>query len=226
MFGNNPKRGLVKGDGSTLLVQSIFHTLQGEGPNVGVPSVFVRLGGCNLACSFCDTEFEDYSEKDLESIMREITAFSVNDSGQRTTNLVVITGGEPLRQPIALFCSKLLDNGFRVQVETNGTLMRDLPHQVEIICSPKVVNGKYYEVRSEMLSRVNALKFVVSANMLGYNSVPEWAGGEQKNIAIYVQPMDQYDEQLNKKNMQHALKLALDNGYRFSLQTHKIIGIE
>ena len=227
MFGKNPKRGAVGGSGDELLVQSIFHTLQGEGPNVGVSSVSVRLGGCNLACSFCDTEFENYSEIALEDILGQINKLATNSRGQRTTNLVVITGGEPFRQPIDLLCQQLVDLGYRVQIETNGTIYRDVPPEVEIICSPKVIGGKYHMIRPDMLARVNALKFIVSASLLGYDSVAEVGQSTIDDpIEIYVQPMDQYDEKLNEENNKHTLKLALENGYRFSLQTHKIIGIE
>lgn len=215
------------GDGSKLLVQSIFHTLQGEGPNVGVPSVFLRLGGCNLACSFCDTEFEDFKERHLDDIIAEINKLAINAKGRRTTNLVVITGGEPLRQPITPLCEMLIQDGYKVQIETNGTLMRDIPDEVEIICSPKITNGSYSKLRPDVLSRINALKFIVSKSIKGYDAIPDVGQGASDNdIEVFVQPMDQYDADKNKENIQHSLKIALDNGYRFSLQTHKIIGIE
>ena len=66
MFGYNLKRPVIKGNGQFLSIKSIFKTLQAEGPYCGVPAIFIRLGGCNLACSFCDTEFEDYLEKSLQ----------------------------------------------------------------------------------------------------------------------------------------------------------------
>lgn len=226
MFGNNPKRAPIEGDGNTLFVQSIFPTLQGEGPNVGAPSVFLRLGGCNLACSFCDTEFENYIERNIEDILLEINSYSVNNLGVRTKNLVVITGGEPFRQPIGKICNNLIMQGYDVQVETNGTLIQDIPDEVQIVCSPKAVGGKYYRLRPDVLSRVNAFKFVVSKSLAGYDAVPEVGQSETKDIEVFVQPMDQYDAKLNQENTQHALKIALDYGYRFSLQTHKIIGIE
>ena len=52
MFGKNPIKGLVKGDGSVLAINEIFSTFQGEGPFIGYPAVFIRLSGCNLACEF------------------------------------------------------------------------------------------------------------------------------------------------------------------------------
>ena len=77
MFGKNPIRPPEKGDGSILFVQEIFPTLQGEGPLAGVPAVFLRLGGCNLACSFCDTEFESFKEWKLEDIIAEVKKLSL-----------------------------------------------------------------------------------------------------------------------------------------------------
>ena len=79
MFGNNPIRKPESGDGSHLQVQEIFPTVQGEGPNTGVPSVFVRLGGCNLACDFCDTEFESFSEMSVDEILHEVCCLAEED---------------------------------------------------------------------------------------------------------------------------------------------------
>ncbi len=134
MRGKNPIRGPEKGDGSTLLVQHIFPTLQGEGPYAGVPAVFIRLGGCNLACAFCDTEFESFREIRLGEIVERVLSFSSDERGQEAERgpfkLIVLTGGEPLRQPIGPLCAALIEAGFTVQIETNGTLWRDLPPEV------------------------------------------------------------------------------------------------
>src|SRR3989338_10974174 len=137
MFGKNKILKPENGDGLKLKVQEIFATFQGEGPYVGYPSVFVRLGGCNLTCDFCDTEFDDFVEFTLDEIIAKIILLAKN------CELIVISGGEPLRQPIAPLCQKLIDCGFLVQIETNGTIFRKIPRQVKIICSPKTANGKY-----------------------------------------------------------------------------------
>lgn len=138
--------------------------------------------------------------------------------------LVVITGGEPLRQNIAPLCEALLAAGFKVQIETNGTLWRELPEEVDIICSPKNTGGGYMKIRGDLLPRVNAFKFIISAQDEHYHHVGDVGQGEYQT-PVYVQPMDEYDDRRNADNVALALKLAMENGYRLSLQTHKILGI-
>jgi organic radical activating enzyme len=225
MLGDNPKRPPTTGDGMSLLVKNIFRTLQGEGPHAGVPAVFIRLGGCNLACSFCDTEFEDYQKYALSEIVKTIEKLSLNSQAIRSVDLVVITGGEPFRQPINKLCEALLSSGFAVQIETNGTLYREIPQEVDIICSPKVSNDKYLSVREDLLPRVTAFKFLISSNVEFYESVPE-LGQKEYNIPVFVQAMDEYDAKINAKNQQMAVDLAINNGYRLSYQIHKNLGIE
>jgi 7-carboxy-7-deazaguanine synthase len=221
MFGKNPLRPPESGDGSLLQVVNIFPTLQGEGPFVGHPAVFVRLGGCNLACSFCDTEFEAFAPLALSDLLAQLNALR-----QPGRDLVVITGGEPLRQNIAPLCEALLAQGWRVQIETNGTLWRPLPDAVSIVCSPKMTAGSYHSLRPDVLARVDALKFIVAAAPGDYHSVGNVGQHESgRAIPVYVQPMDAYDMTLNAANTAHALALAQAHGYRLSLQTHKLLGI-
>jgi 7-carboxy-7-deazaguanine synthase len=94
MFGKNPIRPIVFNP-KQLAVESIFYTIQGEGPFAGMPSLFIRLAGCNLACHFCDTQFETQADnpQDWEIVANRILAFPIH---QR--RLVVVTGGEPMRQ--------------------------------------------------------------------------------------------------------------------------------
>lgn len=218
MRGQNPKRPPETGDGSSLKLVNVFATLQGEGPFVGQPAVFVRLGGCNLACEFCDTEFESFHDMDVKELLRDIEA-----KAEGKHDLVVITGGEPLRQNIAPLCEALLKAGFRVQIETNGTLWRELPEGVHIVCSPKVTNGGYHTLRPDLLERVDALKFLISADDADYRDVADV--GQNGRIPVYVQPIDAYDERKNAANRARAVELAQQHGYRLSLQTHKILGI-
>ena len=225
MFGKNPVLSTKKGDGSYLEVHKIFATFQGEGPFTGHAAVFIRLSGCNLTCKFCDTEFDIFDEMSIADIIRQINLLAVNKEGKRVCNLIVITGGEPLRQPIAKLCRLLIDDNFKVQIETNGTLFQDLPEEVYIICSPKNSGSGYKTIRSDLLPRINAFKFLISENIENYQQVGQ-VGQEQFNIPVYIQPIDEYDEAKNQANRKRVLKLAAENGYILSLQTHKVWNIE
>jgi 7-carboxy-7-deazaguanine synthase len=211
--------------GDVLDIQHIFATLQGEGPYAGHPSVFIRLGGCNLACDFCDTEFESFTGQPLAAVIDRVHTLAADETGKRIRKLVVITGGEPLRQDIVPLCGQLIGQGYSVQIETNGTLYRPLPDGVEIVCSPKNTGKGYFPVREDLLERITAFKFIIAKNDARYDHVPQ-VGQDKHNTPVYVQPMDAHDEQKNKQNRAYALELAQRYGYILSLQTHKILGIE
>lgn len=224
MFGKNKVMKPEIHSGENLDVQEIFPTLQGEGPYVGQPAVFIRLGGCNLACAFCDTEFDSYKNLSLKKILSEVEKLAKNLEGKIVRKLIVITGGEPLRQPIERLCEELINRNFLIQIETNGTIFRDLPADVKIICSPKSSNGKYHQIRPDLLSRINAFKFIISKTDKNYSQISE-IGQSSFAIPVYVQPMDEQDEASNQANLELAKKLCEENGYFLSLQTHKILGI-
>jgi len=225
MFGHNPKRPPIFGDGTHLEIKNIFKTLQGEGIFVGMPAIFIRLGGCNLACSFCDTDFEDYTLLHIKDIIEKTWNLSLNSQNKKSVKLVVITGGEPYRQPIELLCQKLIDLDYKVQIETNGTLYRPLPAEVSIICSPKPGKNGYSILREDLLLHISAIKFLVAKNLPNYSNITE-IGQSKYNIPVFIQAIDQCDQHLNKENTCLAIKLCLEHGHRLSIQTHKILAIE
>ncbi len=224
MFGKNKILKPEIHDGLQLEVQEIFATFQGEGPYVGYPSVFVRLGGCNLACDFCDTEFDSFAMITLDKILARVLELAKNSAEKIIRNLVVITGGEPLRQPIEKLCQELIARGFLVQIETNGTLFRELSPQVKIICSPKNTGTGYHKIRPDLLTQIDAFKFIISATKPEYSNISE-VGQSAAQIPVYLQPMDEYDVKKNHQNMQRVLELATKHGARISLQMHKILKI-
>ena len=161
-----------------LVVSEIFGpTWQGEGPSLGMRAGFVRLGRCNLACTWCDTPYTwDWDRFDpnvelrrleVDEIIRQVDAMDVP--------LVVITGGEPLLQQSHLppLLRRLRDQGHRIEVETAGTLA-PLDEVIELVdrfnVSPKLANsGNPLERRHrpEVLQQLvatgkAALKFVVA----------------------------------------------------------------
>jgi 7-carboxy-7-deazaguanine synthase len=223
MRGDNPKRPPEHGDGQTLAVVEIFPTLQGEGPFVGQPAVFVRLGGCNLACSFCDTEFERFASQTLHHILDTVEA-SATEGASRARDLVVITGGEPMRQNIVPLCEALLQRGFRVQIETNGTCYLPLPKAVHVVCSPKATGGRYYPIREDVWELVDAIKFIICKEDPTYGDIGQ-VGQAGRDTPIYVQPMETGDPAQDKMNTHYTAALAQREGYYLSLQTHKLLEI-
>ncbi|HUI11093.1 MAG TPA: radical SAM protein [Bacteroidota bacterium] len=100
-----------------LVVNEIFHSIQGESTHTGRPCVFVRLTYCNLRCTWCDTvyAFEEGSPMTVEAILERVRSFGCR--------LVEVTGGEPLAQEgVHELFSRLCDEGFEVLVETGGSL--------------------------------------------------------------------------------------------------------
>lgn len=252
MFGSNPLRRQEL-QTNQLRVEKIFYTIQGEGPLAGHPAVFVRLAGCNLACLWCDTQFETGIDNQLtaEAITQQVlAAFGVGypryQPGPRMIEpLVVLTGGEPLRQNIVPLCSALKAQGIHVQIETAGTLW--VPGLGELLRPPLapgvsiVVSPKTGHVVKDIAYGAMAWKYVVSvddnldsADGLPNNS-PQKAAPHQalarppKHVLrrdIFVSPCDLYDDAKNKLNRELAAQLAMKYGYRISLQQHKILHLE
>ena len=98
----------------TYKVNEIFYSLQGEGRNTGRAAVFIRFSGCNLKCSFCDTDFKLYHEMTAEAIVDAVREW-------KTAGFVVLTGGEPTLQVDDQLIDALHAEGFYVAMESNGT---------------------------------------------------------------------------------------------------------
>lgn len=101
----------------TLKINEIFYSIQGESTWAGLPFVFVRLSGCNLRCRYCDTQYA-YVQGDaisIDAVLRKVAAFACPR--------VTLTGGEPLLQDrTPALAARLLENGYQVTIETNGSL--------------------------------------------------------------------------------------------------------
>lgn len=218
----------------TLEVHSVFATIQGEGPFSGRAAVFVRLAGCNLQCPGCDTEYTKgrqvmhFSELMLR-IKRE------KDITGNCTDLIVVTGGEPFRQPaVVKFINEWREQGWQVQVETNGVLEipAELDRNVTIVCSPKTA-----KLHPRNHDRINAFKYVIdhrSVNdidglplqALKHRASPCVARPERA-VPVYVQPMDCGDKVWERsRNIDACVKATEKYGYTLQLQIHKLIGVE
>ncbi|MDP8215129.1 MAG: radical SAM protein [Candidatus Euphemobacter frigidus] len=146
-----------------LKVNEIFKSIQGESSYAGLPCVFVRLTGCNLRCSYCDTEyaFEEGEDLALEEIIRQVEKYNCP--------LIEITGGEPLLQPgVFQLAEELLDRGFRVLLETNGSIdISALDGRIIKVLDVKCPgSGESKKMRWDNLNQVgpdDEVKFVISS---------------------------------------------------------------
>ena len=118
---------------STLRINEIFYSIQGESSLIGMPTVFVRLTGCPMRCTYCDTAyaFHEGQQQEIEEVIQEIKNFD--------TNYVTVTGGEPLAQKNCIdLMNQLCELGYQVSLETGGALdIKDVHAKVKIILDVK-----------------------------------------------------------------------------------------
>ena len=176
-------------------VNEIFYSLQGEGAWTGTPIVFVRFSGCNLKCTFCDTQHEEGKEMTDTEIIEAIS--------QYPCTRICFTGGEPALQLDQNLVDELKAQGFTLHIETNGT--RLLPEGLDWI----TVSPKYKKV---VIPRADELKLVY----LGEDP-SEWL--EFPASCFFLQPCSmQNTEEVIEYIKEHP-------SWRLSLQTHKLLDI-
>lgn len=206
----------------SLLVRTMFPTLQGEGPLAGRPAVFLRLGGCNLGgkdvngngCSWCDTSFEVSESEYLTTNMILERASELTAPFSKARELaasaypwaLVITGGEPLLQKnLAQFCRDVRF-AYDIQIETNGMYYVGIPDEVMVVMSPKVGGAKakgYPRPNAAMLRRANHLKFVLTADLSSvYHTVPKYAWDFDR--PVWVSPMAVYKRPMSAEEGERA----------------------
>lgn len=225
----------------TLDIHSIFKTIQGEGPFCGTPCVFIRLAGCNLQCPACDTDYTSKrSTMYISEILGSVRSEWYEGQGYKKHGLVVITGGEPFRQHIGELVGALVDCGYYVQIESNGTMNPPVfpwnkntfeRRGAYIVISPKT--GKI-NVMAE--SAACALKYVVRyGDVSTKDGLPSHALDMPNRPArpssffdgvIYIQPLDSKDEVDNHLHTQEAVTSSLTHGHILQLQVHKFIGVD
>jgi 7-carboxy-7-deazaguanine synthase len=205
-------------------VKEAFLTLQGEGVQAGSRAVFLRFAGCNLwsgreqdrataHCNFCDTDFVGTDGPgggkfaDAENLAAQVEALWGEGAEER---LVVVTGGEPMLQLDEAIIDALHARGFRVAVESNGTL--PATPGIDWLCiSPKA--------GTEVVQRTgNELKLVWPQQGIDPAELEQWHFGH-----FLVQPMDGPDL---KRSIKAAIELAMERPrWRLTLQAHKIVGL-
>ena len=206
------KNDKVFDGGRKLPIMEEFYTLQGEGYNMGSAAYFIRIGGCDVGCSWCDTK-QSWDASLFPPIAVDDVIERAAKSQGRT---VVVTGGEPSRYPLNYLTSQLHAKGIKTMVETSG--VEELSGDWDWIClSPK----KYSPPHASLYSRANELKVIIqtSADL-------QWA---EKNAALvgndcvlYLQP----EWSKAEENMEMMTNYVMENPrWRISLQAHKYMRI-
>jgi 7-carboxy-7-deazaguanine synthase len=157
-----------------MIITEIFKSIQGEGTRAGLPCIFVRLTGCNLRCTWCDTAyaFQGGKKMSVEQVLVRVDELAVRSEkmhgSQAAVPLVELTGGEPLLQEeVHPLVEKLLSRGYTVMIETSGErfiggLPREVIKIVDVKC-PDSGEPDTFEMRNlEALSEKDEVKFVLS----------------------------------------------------------------
>ena len=204
-------------------VNDIFSSLQGEGHHTGRAATFVRFAGCNLRCSFCDTDFTHYREMSAEEIVKSVK--------QYTTRFVVLTGGEPSLQVDDTLVTALHEAGFYIAVETNGT--RLLPEGIDwVTVSPKqpltttplpqIESGRVNEIKVVLYGTANDI--LLSVEHLEKEA--EYTRDSFHNLPsplLFLQPCDVGDAQRNAEITRQCIEYIMQHPcWQLSLQTHKL----
>ena len=203
-----------------LMINEIYHSIQGESSYTGEPCVFIRLTYCNLRCSYCDSEytFHDGKELTIKEIMRKIKKYSCN--------LVEVTGGEPLFQKnCIILLEKLIEKKYEVLLETSGSLsIEDVPKKVVNIIDFKCPSSKMMKKNLwdniKYIKTKDEVKFVI-ANKEDYNWAKEKITQYNLTKICSVLMSPAYEEIESKIIVEWILKDNLD--VRFQIQLHKEI---
>lgn len=221
-----------------LPINEVFETIQGEGIFTGVPAIFLRLQGCPIGCSWCDTkhtwnidvankiEINDVLAKKAESDkyteLDEAQILALFKTQQYQAKHVVITGGEPCMYDLNLLTSMLHDAGYSTQIETSGTFAVKTSLDTWVTVSPKVNMQGGYSVLTEALDRADEIKHPVAMqkHIDELDALLKQRTSEDE-CEVCLQPISQ-----QARATELAMQTCIERNWRLSIQMHKYIGIE
>ena len=203
-----------------LKINEIYASIQGESSHTGLPCIFIRLTGCNLRCTWCDTAYAFHKGDDLtvEETIQKVETFSLP--------LVEITGGEPLMQEeVYPLMDKLLETGYRVMLETGGALPIDkVPEKVikilDIKCPGSGEDKKNHLKNLKLLAPHDEVKFVL-LDRADY----EWSRDLLKKLALPSSIQILFSPVFDKLDLKDLSEWILEDRLPVRLQTqlHKVI---
>lgn len=215
-----------------MKISEIFLSIEGEGIRTGAPAVFVRLFGCNLRCSYCDSmyavEGSDFQEMSPADVFEKVKSFN--------TQYITLTGGEPLiHKDVEVLLKMLDDEDFKINIETNGTQPKPFGYK-NVFCTmdwKSISSGMQPKMKMENLMTLgedDVLKFVVGtvkdlqdASRVVSLMETEFTARKAKLPAFYVSPIFntmKYEDMVNWILSDDTMR---QNNVRFQVQLHKII---
>ncbi len=200
-----------------LKINEIFYSLQGEGTDVGLPTIFIRFTGCNLRCKYCDTEYAFYEGRDMEieEIFREIKKWNCNR--------ICITGGEPLLQTgVYELIDLLIKKNYEISIETNGSIditkltKKNVKIKMDFKLPSSQMNEKMIAENINLLQPKDELKFIIW-NRSDYEYAKKIINEYKPLCQIIMQPV--WNSKI--KLADWILEDMID--VRYSIQIHKIL---
>jgi 7-carboxy-7-deazaguanine synthase len=218
-------------------INELFETIQGEGAFTGQPSIFIRLQGCPVACSWCDTKHTwDINLEDEVNAQAMLTkkeesqawsALTVTDvlaviaeQGYQAKH-IVITGGEPAMVDLLPLCDALEQQGLSCQLETSGTFEIQVSDKCWVTVSPKVNMKGGYKILNSAMLRANEIKHPVATEQHVDDLKALLIEHKITDTQVYLQPISQ-----KERATALAIKTCIENNWRLSVQVHKYLGIE
>ncbi len=218
-------------------VNEVFQTIQGEGRYTGTPAIFVRLQGCPVGCSWCDTKHTWTLDPELAITPDQLLA-KRGDSPSWTgltpaallalfqqqgyqARHVVITGGEPCMFDLTSLCQTLHAAGYSTQIETSGTFEIKAPPDTWVTVSPKLNMPGGYPVLPSALKRADEIKHPVAMQKHVDELVTLLDLHQLNDKLVYLQPISQ-----QKRATELAIASCIKHNWRLSVQVHKYLGIE
>lgn len=197
---------------TTLPVMEHFYTLQGEGVHTGKAAYFIRLGGCDVGCVWCDVKESWDAAKHPQYAIEDLVAIVKATPAQ----IVVITGGEPLMHDLSLLTTALRNVGVRIHIETSGSSPLS-GHLDWITLSPK----KFKAPLAEVVPYAHELKMVVF-NKSDFAWAENWASQVPLHCRLFLQPEWSKAETLTPLIVDY---IKQNPQWQLSLQTHKYINV-
>ena len=218
-------------------INELFETIQGEGAFTGQPSIFIRLQGCPVACSWCDTKHtwdinleDEVNAQAMLGKKEESQAWSalsvtgvlavITEQGYQAKH-IVITGGEPAMVDLLPLCEALEQQGLSCQLETSGTFEIKVSEKCWVTVSPKVNMKGGYKILNSAMLRANEIKHPVATEQHVDDLKALLVEHKITDTQVYLQPISQKD-----RATALAIKTCIENNWRLSVQVHKYLGIE